>query len=395
MAIRMAALVRTKSGEFFARKGIPADVREAYARLYGQRWEAQLRLPASTSKHEAKSKHGEWLAEVETRIATLRATTKGEGQPLSRLNAIALAGRWYTWFVGQYESDPGSPDKWSKLSDQLVWDVLHPEAPDEFHENPKADPEWTWAKQPEVRARVRPRIAEMARTASFLADSGLVLNSDAQALFVDAVGDNLYQALTLLQKRAEGDYTADATPDSFPAYTGILVGKANGLDCWQLFESFVSATRPAASTVKRWRAVFLHMKSAFPHSADAITDASARAWVSKLVTPARTALTVKEVWIPAARRVFSWAEKQSLARKNPFSAVSVDVPKKARDRETKLSSRRRLGQSCRRRWRSTSPRTPSRGQSAGQCGYALILAPGRARLLSCEASTCRNAVRFM
>lgn len=124
----MAALIRTKSGEYLARKGIPSDVREAYARMYGHKWEAQLRLPASTSKHEAKTKHGEWLAEVETRIATLRATTRGEGQPLTRLNAIALAGRWYTWFVGLHEGDPGSPDKWRLLSDQLVWDILHREA---------------------------------------------------------------------------------------------------------------------------------------------------------------------------------------------------------------------------------------------------------------------------
>jgi hypothetical protein len=41
----MAALGRSQNGEFFARKGIPADVREAYARLYNVRWEAQLKLP--------------------------------------------------------------------------------------------------------------------------------------------------------------------------------------------------------------------------------------------------------------------------------------------------------------------------------------------------------------
>ena len=77
MAVRMTALIRSKSGEFFARKGIPADVRDAYARLYGVRWEAQLKLPADTSKHEAKTRHGEWLAEVETRIAALRALRTG------------------------------------------------------------------------------------------------------------------------------------------------------------------------------------------------------------------------------------------------------------------------------------------------------------------------------
>jgi hypothetical protein len=187
MAVRMAALVRSKNGEFFARKGIPADVREAYARLYNVRWEAQLKLPAHTSKHEAKTRHGEWLAEIETRIGTLRAAAKGEGQPLTRLNAIALAGRWYTWFVGQHENDPGPPKRWREMIDHLVDRILYPEAPDEYHENPRVDPTWEWAKHPGVRKSVRSRIAELARTSSFLADSGMALNDDAHALFVDAL----------------------------------------------------------------------------------------------------------------------------------------------------------------------------------------------------------------
>jgi hypothetical protein len=120
MAVKMVALVRSKNGEFVARKGIPVDVREAYARFYGVKWEAQLKLPAGTPKHEAKTRHGEWLAEVENRIATLRATVKGEGQPLTRLNAIALAGQWYTWFVAQYEADPGVPKRWRDLIDYLM-----------------------------------------------------------------------------------------------------------------------------------------------------------------------------------------------------------------------------------------------------------------------------------
>jgi hypothetical protein len=54
LLMKMAGLKRLKNGEFLARKGIPADVRDAYERLYGVHWEAQLRLPAGTSKHEAK-----------------------------------------------------------------------------------------------------------------------------------------------------------------------------------------------------------------------------------------------------------------------------------------------------------------------------------------------------
>jgi hypothetical protein len=81
-----------------------------------------------------------------------------------------LAGRWYTWFVRQHEEDPGKPKYWRKLVETLLWDVLRPEAPEEYDSDPKSDPHWEWAKEPEVRAAVRPRIAEQARVASFLAN---------------------------------------------------------------------------------------------------------------------------------------------------------------------------------------------------------------------------------
>jgi hypothetical protein len=158
MALRITSLNRMKNGQFVARKNIPADVREAYARLYSVTWEERLTLPANTPQHEAKTRHGEWLAEIETRIATLRSVAKGEGQPLTRINALALAGRWYTWFVGQYENDPGMPKRWREMGDHLAYQVIYPEASDEYHENPKADPRWEWAKEPEVREAVRPQV---------------------------------------------------------------------------------------------------------------------------------------------------------------------------------------------------------------------------------------------
>jgi hypothetical protein len=126
MALRMVALGRASDRRWFARKGIPEDVREEYFRLYGVRREAHLKLPADTPRHEAKTHLGEWEAEIETRIATLRAKKNGEGQPPTRLNAIALAGRWYTWIVGQHENDPGPAKRWQEMSDHLVWNVIYP-----------------------------------------------------------------------------------------------------------------------------------------------------------------------------------------------------------------------------------------------------------------------------
>jgi hypothetical protein len=78
----MVSLTTSKTGEHVARKAIPADVRAEYKRLHGVSREAILKVPRGTSKAQAKALHGQWLAEVETRIERIRAAAKGEGEPL-------------------------------------------------------------------------------------------------------------------------------------------------------------------------------------------------------------------------------------------------------------------------------------------------------------------------
>jgi integrase len=310
-------------------------VRDKYERLYDVRWEEQLKLPADTPLQEAKVKLAEWVIEIETRIATLRAQNRGEGQPLTKLNAIALAGQWYQWFVKQHEDDPGPEKRWREMGDYFVWNVLYPHAPNEYHENTNADPNWTWAKEPEVREAIRPHVAELARVVTFLASEGVALNEEGYARFVDAVADNLCPAIALLERRANGDYSPDPTPESFPPFVNGPVGQTTGVSCWALFQDFVKATRPADSTVQRWRSVFLEMQRAFADvGANGITEDAARTWVRGLVTKERSPSTVREVWLTASRRVFAWGLEHKHVRVNPFVAVKVDVPKKVSTRET-------------------------------------------------------------
>lgn len=333
MALRMAALSRASDGRWFARKGIPEDVRVEYQRLYGVKREAHLKLPADTPWHEAKARKAEWEAEVETRIATLRAQRNGKGQPLTKLNAIALAGRWYNWFVKQYESDPGPARVWRELSDLFVWEVIGPEAPDSYEEDPRSDPHWDWAKEPEVREAVRPRVAEQARVATFLASEGIALNATAYALFVDAVSDNLLLAFSVLERRANGDYSRDDNPGTFPEFKDGPA-RSSGVSCWELFEAFVHAVKPAPKTVSRWRSVFLEMQREFAEvGADGITEDAARKWVQGLINQERAAITVREIWLSASRRVFGWAREHKRVRQNPFKEVKVDVPRRVQTRE--------------------------------------------------------------
>jgi hypothetical protein len=123
-------MARVKSGAIKARKGIPKDVRDEYAVLYGKRWEELFHVPADCSPARAKALRAEWEAEIETRFETLRARQRGEGHDLTRSQAAGLAGEWYKWFVARCEDNPGT------ASD---WDAAHYEVTSAITE---ATPEW-------------------------------------------------------------------------------------------------------------------------------------------------------------------------------------------------------------------------------------------------------------
>ena len=177
MLFRMITPHISKSRSIVVRKGIPKDVRAEYERLYGQKWEAKLTLPAGTKPQEVKVRTGEFMAEVERRIEAIRAAKRGEGQSLTQRQALALAGEWYVWYVARHEENPGTVEYW-----RVMWDVLisHLEehGPDWVIEEGWPDLEWT--KEPEVSAGVRPLIADEAKTSQFLASKGVALNAEAQ-----------------------------------------------------------------------------------------------------------------------------------------------------------------------------------------------------------------------
>jgi hypothetical protein len=246
-----------------------------------------------------------------------------------------------------------------------------------------------WEKEPEVREAVRPHAAEIACVARFLASEGMALNSSAYALFVDAVSDNLLQALSVLERRANGDYSRDDTPDSFPPFTEGARGA--GVSCWELFEAYVTATKPAPNTVGRWRCVFEEMQREFA-GADGITEDAARTWLHGLIAETRGARTVRDTWLKAARLVFSWAREHKRIRQNPFKEVKVDVPRKMQTREDGRSfTASEASTILRASFTYEKPATPTQGRAAGCRGFVPIQGQGRERLPSYEAAMLRTA----
>lgn len=106
----------TKSGGWFARKRIPKDIQDAYEKLYGIRWEERLTLEPMASTN-AKARVRDWQNEIEAHVANIRAEREGDGQ--TPMQARALSGEWYHWYVERHQAHPESAEHWEFFRDQI------------------------------------------------------------------------------------------------------------------------------------------------------------------------------------------------------------------------------------------------------------------------------------
>jgi integrase len=326
-----------KTGAEIARYAIPADVRDEYRRLYGKRREERWRGEPGTSRDERKRSYGEFVAEISGRIEAIRATRRGDGIDLSRTQAAALAGEWYRWFCAHCENDPGRPEHWDHEFWRFV-DGMQRFAPDEVRAQPMRDLEWS--RDPKIRAGIRPLVADVGNTAQFLASRGVTLTNPSQAVFLDFVVDNYVAALNLLERRARNDYSPDETAETFPKFDGGLQqGNDQDKSPWRLFEAWQAARQPAIATVERWRWVFLDLERTFAGpEAQRLTEDTAQSWAKSKITDERSPKTVRETWVSAAHTVYAWAKSERMLGSNPFADVSVAVPRKIINRESKAFS---------------------------------------------------------
>jgi hypothetical protein len=250
---------------------------------------------------------------------------------LTQKDAHALAGEWYKWFVAPREDNPGEPEHWDTGAWLLI-ERLQENAPDEVRQHPERYPKW--GSDPEVRAGMRPTVADFGQTAQFLAGRNLPLTNEARALFLDCVLDNLFAAFSLLERRAKGDYSPDSLPKQFPQFSLRARDSAAAHSPWKLFDAWVNATSPADGTVARWRVIFknIDVKFAGPN-AQPLTEETAQTWSKELIIPGRSAGTVRG-WVRAARTIYAWTKLERLIEHNPFKAVFVTVPKRIKHRET-------------------------------------------------------------
>jgi hypothetical protein len=261
---------------------------------------------------------------VEGRIAAIRADRDGTGRTLTRVEARKLAGDWYEWFTARHAEATEEDIDWRR---DIVREALTATVGDEEFERLRGD---VW-DQEDVREAVRPVLADVGETAQFLALKQITLTHDARNLFLDFMYDDLAAALKRLLRLSEGDYSPDKYAERFPK---AIEGTDSGVTPWQLFEKWIAERKPADGTVESWRYVFQELRRASEErSAASVAPEEAAAWIKGLVSPKRSAGTVKKTWLNAANTVFRWALEHKLIASNPFADVKVTVPRKKKLRE--------------------------------------------------------------
>jgi hypothetical protein len=121
-----------------------------------------------------------------------------------------------------------------------------------------------------------------------------VLTPEAMSMFLDAVLTEFREALSLLERRAAGDYSPDQHLQTLPAYNSPkaikhLNGTKATRSCYELFAAYVEATKPAASTVTAWRGPIQALDARNGRSIEGFTPEEAQRWARALVTGERGA----------------------------------------------------------------------------------------------------------
>ena len=325
-------LSTNRDGSFRARKRIPEDVQDAYAKLYGNRSEERFNSGPAVPAVLARAKRREWQSEIEARIASIRAERRGEGRTLTPKQARGLAEEWYDWFTDRGLSKPRSADYWQEEASE-PYDALREAVWGREPWPEDRDPFDDWDQNPKARASVRPLVADVAGTAQFLHTKGLTLDPASRDMVLDCVCKDFFAALELLQRRAKGDYGPDERRKQFPAFD--RPGDP-GLTPWMLFERWVAEAKPAPATVDRWRSVFLRLQEDFKdRSAASISPQEANDWAQGLSNTERGPRTVRDVWVNAAKAVFNLAVDKQQLTVNPFAKIKIKVPKARRHRDGK------------------------------------------------------------
>jgi integrase len=307
-----------KSGVYYYRKAIPDDLRKLYppGKNGKQPWEEKRTLNTK-SPAEARVLHAQVSADVEAKWASLR---KGV-VVLSQKQVVALAGEAYAELVARFRDEPHEASIWTA--------VLKAKA--------------SWRTAGKLEQWIGPSVDEL------LGRKGLKVDAVSRSRLLVAYHDAVVQAVALLKRHAEGDYTPDPMANRFPTWErpeGADVPSASGgislrglvADWWA--EARAAHMKP--STHEGYRASVEKLIQFLGHDdATRVTKDDVVAFKDfrlKEINPRKgkpiSAKTVKDADLAGIRRVLGWAVANKRLPSNPAVGVTVKLGKAPRLRSS-------------------------------------------------------------
>ncbi len=300
-----------KSGKYYYRKAIPADIRPFYPARKGAKgaWEEKRSLGTSDPR-EAKVRHAQVAAEVEAKWASLRSGVT----VLTQRQIMSLAGEAYRELVTQFRDEPHEASLWETL---LKTKATH---------RAKGNLE-KW---------IGPSVDEL------LVKRGLRVDPGSRERLIVAYHDALTQAMQQLKRNADGDYSADPMANRFPKWEqkadGTAPSDAPSVSLRKLFGDWWAEAKGAhvkLSTYESYRSSIEKLIRHVEHDDAArltpsniveFKDARLRE-VNPRTGKAISAKTVKDNDLAGVRRILGWGVANHRLTTNVAKGVTVKVGK--------------------------------------------------------------------
>jgi integrase len=329
-----------KSGVYWLRKRVPDELRA----LIGKREEKsslQTRDPA-----EAKRRHAEALAAIETRWANLRQGPK----TLTERQAHEIASAEYQNWIDRHRENPSEQKFWDVTIGCKLWGPANVKSP---VKTPTAD--FIGGTSVSGRTYVRTaasssyeidpdswQIRTLEDWCLGLADQllearGLVVDDASRQKMAEAVAAAVQRACVALEHYAKGEYDAESNPAATASDRPGTARSANvkGAKFDELLSGWVAEKLPNKKTAYAWRRVWDQLSAFVGHSdAERLSADDLVRWKASLLDAGLKSKTIRDGKLAPVRAILQWAVDNRRLRQNPAERITIDL-------KTKLSDRKR------------------------------------------------------
>lgn len=329
MALAMARPWKhPRTGMYWLRRAVPADLRP----LVGKREEK--RTLGTRDPEEAKRKHLEALAELESRWAALRTGQAITGpaadapKSLTEVEAQELAAWMFDHWIRRHRDNPSEQSFWRVDLYDRLWKLAV------RSDTARASGTGIMLDSPDdLAARTLERwCLDEAETLIIVKD--LVIDEPSRLKLAKALAAAVQRASQRLALMAQGHYEGvqgHSTPAAAPSAPQAHVAAPTAAVSFQsLFDGWAAEKRPAPKTIYEWQRVINELKAFVGHDdATRLTADDLIRWKSKMIAAELRPKTIRDAKLTPVRAILRWATDNRRIPANPAERITIDLKQKA------------------------------------------------------------------